>query len=184
MPAIARLLDTIERLNRAIGRAAAWLLLPVVMIVFAVVVLRYGFGWGRIWLQESYVWLHGTAFLLGAAWTLARDGHVRIDIFYSRAGPRGRAAVDLFGALFLLCPFMVTILVMARPYVWQSWTLGEASREAGGLPGLYLLKSMILVFAIMMLLQGIVLAGRSLLVLMGARASAFDTGKTSSDAFR
>jgi TRAP-type mannitol/chloroaromatic compound transport system permease small subunit len=173
MPAIDRLLDGIERLNRAIGRVAAWLLLPVVVIVFAVVVLRYGFGWGRIWLQESYVWLHSTAFLLGAAWTLSRDGHVRIDILYSRAGPRARAAIDLVGSLLLLAPWMVTILLMTWPYVGQSWGLREASREAGGLPALYLLKSMILLFATLVLLQGIVLAGRCLLVLAGYRRSAF-----------
>src|SRR4051794_12962420 len=102
MAGVARVCRWIDRLNEAIGRAVAWLLLLVIALVFLVVVLRYGFHWGRIWLQESYVWAHATAFMLGAAYTLRHEGHVRIDVFYASAGPRYRAWVDLTGGLLLL----------------------------------------------------------------------------------
>jgi TRAP-type mannitol/chloroaromatic compound transport system permease small subunit len=171
MTAVLRWLAVIDGLNRTIGRAVAWLLPAVVGIVFTVVVLRYGVGWGRIWLQEAYVWLHATAFMLAAAWTLGRDAHVRIDILYARGGPRYRAAVDLFGSVALLGPFMIVILTTAWPYVRQSWILREGSREAGGLPGLFLLKSMILGFALLLLLQAIVMAERSLAVLIDPSAA-------------
>ena len=170
MHLFARLLDFGEAINEAIGRLAAWLLPLVVALVFAVVVLRYGFGWGRVWMQESYLWLHAAAFLLGAPWALSRNAHVRIDVFYARLGSRARALINLIGSLLLLLPFTVVILIMSWPYVGQSWALRESSREAGGLPGLYLLKSLIIVFAATLLLQGVVLAGRSLLVLTGIAA--------------
>jgi TRAP-type mannitol/chloroaromatic compound transport system permease small subunit len=164
---IANLIEHIDRLNRLIGRAAAWLVLAVVALAFAVVVLRYAFGWGRIWLQESYVWLHAVAFMLGAAFTLSDDGHVRIDLIYAHRGPRFRALIDLAGSILLLMPFVATVLYTAIPYWRQSWATGEGSREAGGLAGVYLLKGVIFVFAVMMLLQGMVLAVRSFEALRG-----------------
>jgi TRAP-type mannitol/chloroaromatic compound transport system permease small subunit len=154
---------------RAAGALAATLLLLVVAIVLAVVVLRYGVGWGRIWLQELYVWLAAAAFMLAAASTMASDGHVRIDIVYARRGPRYRALVDLLGCVLLLGPFLATIIVTALPYVRQSWAIGEASREAGGLPGVFVLKSLILAFAGLLAWQGLLLATRSLRTLLAGR---------------
>lgn len=155
------LADAIDWLNAKIGRAAAWLCVAVVAIQFAVVVLRYLLGMGSIWLQESIVYSHAAMFLLAAAWTLKNDGHVRVDIFYASAGPRRKAIVDLCGALFLLIPFAAAILYFSWPYVARSWTIMEGSREASGLPLVYMLKALIPVFAVMLILQGLAQAIRA-----------------------
>jgi TRAP-type mannitol/chloroaromatic compound transport system permease small subunit len=156
-----RFADFIDRLNSRIGRAAAWLCLAVVTIQFAVVVLRYLFGAGSIWLQESIVYSHAALFLLAAAWTLKNDGHVRVDIFYSSASAHTRALVDLFGAFLLLIPFAGAILYFSLPYVVRSWSIFEGSREASGLPLVFLLKTLIPVFAVMLILQGLSQAMRA-----------------------
>ncbi len=167
MDLLAALVRRIDRLNESIGRAVAWLALAMVMIAAFVVVARYGFNWGRVWLQESYVWLHAALFMLGAAYTLRHDAHVRVDIFYRPAGARFKAWVDLLGSLLLLAPVVVVVAVVSLPYVARSWRGLEASREAGGLPGLFLLKTVILLFCGLILAQGLALAGRSFLVLKG-----------------
>jgi TRAP-type mannitol/chloroaromatic compound transport system permease small subunit len=167
MDQMAALVRRIDRLNEAIGRAVAWLSLAMVLIAGFVVVARYGFAWGRVWIQESYVWLHGMLFMLAAGYTLRHDAHVRVDIFYRPAGRRFKAWVDLLGSLLLLAPVVSFAAVVSFPYVRHSWLGLEASREAGGLPGLFLLKSVILLFCALILLQGLALAGRSLLVLRG-----------------
>ena len=163
--------DTIDWLNTKIGRAAAWLCLAVVAIQFAVVVLRYLFGIGSIWLQESIIYSHAAMFLLVAAWTLKNEGHVRVDIFYASASPRRKAIVDLCGALFLLIPFAAAILYFSWPYVARSWAIMEGSREASGLPLVFVLKSLIPVFAIMLILQGMAQAIRAWSVLAGKAAT-------------
>lgn len=117
MLAIERFVRTVERINEAVGRAAAWLTLAMVLITFAVVVLRYVFSIGFVWLQESYVWLHGVVFMIGAGYTLTHDGHVRVDIFYRDARPRTKALVNLLGVAVLLVPFVVLIGWVSWPYV-------------------------------------------------------------------
>jgi TRAP-type mannitol/chloroaromatic compound transport system permease small subunit len=159
----------IDRLNAAIGRAAAWLCLFVVLVQFAVVVLRYVFGIGSIWLTESVIYGHATLFMLAAAWTLREGGHVRVDVFYADASPRTRALVDLGGALLLLLPFMLVLLWFALPYVARSWAILETSRETSGIPAVFLLKTLIPLFAVMMALQGVAQAIRAFGVLHAAR---------------
>ena len=167
----------IDQLNEIIGRGIAWLTLAMVIIGFVVVVLRYVFSIGFVWLQESYVWLHGITFMVGAGYTLLHDGHVRVDIFYRTASIRKKALVDLFGSLVLLLPVLVLVWVQAWPYVLDSWARLEESREAGGLPGLFLLKSVILLFCITLGLQGLSLAGRSILILVGRGDLVTDSGE-------
>jgi TRAP-type mannitol/chloroaromatic compound transport system permease small subunit len=162
--------DFIDRLNTTIGRAAAWLCLAVVAIQFAVVVLRYLFGIGSIWLQESILYGHAALFLLAAAWTLKQDGHVRVDVFYSTAGPRTKAAIDLAGAFLLLIPFAGAVLYFSWPYVARSWANFEGSREASGLPFVFLLKTLIPVFALMLILQGVAQAIRACRVIAADNA--------------
>ncbi len=166
---LARYLNTLSEWT---GRAVSWLTLCMVLITFGIVVLRYGFGIGSIAAQESVVFLHALVFLLAAAYTLKHDGHVRVDIFYRDYGPRGQAWVDLFGALFLLTPVCVFILLSSWDYVSASWTLQEGSRETAGLPGIYLLKTAIPVMAVLMLLQGLAQAIRALLILAGCNVVA------------
>jgi TRAP-type mannitol/chloroaromatic compound transport system permease small subunit len=152
-PRLSRVADGIDRLTGAVGRTVAWLAVAMVLVQFAVVIMRYGLGLGSIWLQESILYAHAALFLLAAAWTLRDDGHVRIDIFYADASPRTKALVDLLGALLLL-PFMGVLAWYAWPYVARSWAIHERSQEMSGLPFVYLLKSLLLVFAILMALQG------------------------------
>jgi TRAP-type mannitol/chloroaromatic compound transport system permease small subunit len=149
-----RLADSIDRLNAAIGRAAAWLLLAVVLLQFVLVVGRYVFGFGSIWLTETVIYAHAASFMLAAAWTLRVGGHVRVDIFYADVSPRTRAMVDLAGALVLLLPFALVLTWLAVPYAARSWAIFERSQESSGLPLLFALKTIIPVFAVMMALQG------------------------------
>ena len=167
MELLVRAVRTIDLINEWIGRGVAWLTLAMVLITFFVCVMRYGFNWGRVWIQESYVWLHGIVFMIGAGYTLLHNGHVRVDIFYRPGSARFKAWVNLFGSLLLLMPVVVMVLWVSWPYVLQSWSRFEGSREAGGLPGLFLLKSVIPVFCVLILLQGVSLAARSVLVLRG-----------------
>jgi len=149
------LADTIDRLTTWIGRAAAWLCLFIVVAQFTVVLMRYGFGTGSAKLTESIVYAHAALFMLAAAWTLRDGRHVRVDIFYADAEPRRKALVDLLGALFLLMPFALSLLMLSLPYVARSWSILERSRETSGLPFVYLLKTLIPVFALLLVLQGI-----------------------------
>jgi TRAP-type mannitol/chloroaromatic compound transport system permease small subunit len=156
-----RLADRIDRLTGAVGQAVAWLVLAMVLLQFAVVIMRYGLGIGSIWLQESILYAHAALFLLAAAWTLRDDGHVRIDIFYADASPHAKAWVNLLGALLLLLPFMTVLTWYAWPYVARSWAIYERSQEVSGLPFVYLLKSLLLLFALLMALQGVAQAIRA-----------------------
>lgn len=167
MSGIAHFVRAADRLNESIGRGISWLTLAMVLIVFAVVILRYVFSIGWVWLQESYVWMHGVVFMVGAGYTLLHNAHVRVDIFYRPKDVNFKAKVDLFGSLFLLLPIVSLVFIAGLGYVGDSWAVLEESREAGGLPGLFLLKSTILVFCVLMAIQGLSMAGRSLLILQG-----------------
>ena len=170
--AIRRLADGCEAVNEWLGGAVSWLSLLMVLVSAVVVVLRYVFGIGWIWLQESVTFMHATLFLVGAAYTLKHEGHVRVDIVYRRFSPRGRAWVDLIGSLTLLLPVCLFIFIVSWGYVAQSWALFEGSREVGGLDGVFLLKSLILVMAGLLLLQGAVIVVRCLDTLLGWRDEA------------
>jgi len=165
--AVERVAGAIDRAIAAIGRAAAWCCLYVVIAEFAVVAMRYALGMGSIKLQESVLYAHAGLFMLAAAWTLQVDGHVRVDIFYAQARPHARALVDLIGALLFLLPFAVVLAVLSVPYVERSWAILERSREASGLPFVYLLKTLIPLFALLIGLQGVAQVLRAALVLTG-----------------
>ncbi len=164
---LARAAHAIDALSEWCGRTVSWLTLGMVLVTFLVVILRYAFNLGWIAMQESITYMHALVFLIGAAYTLKHGGHVRVDIFYRTMGHRGRACVDLGGALFLLIPVCAFIAWASWDYVATSWSLLEGSRETGGLPGVFLLKSAILVMAALVLLQGLGMAARALLVLLG-----------------
>ena len=167
MRALARFVGFVDKLMETVGRGVAWLTLAMVLTTFLVVVMRYGFALGWVWMQETYVWLHGIVFMIGAGYTLLHDDHVRVDIFYGPASPRDKALVNLLGVFVLLLPVLAIVAYVAWPYVIESWSKVEGSREAGGLPGLFLLKTMILGFCGLVALQGLALAARSILILAG-----------------
>jgi len=161
------LADLIDRVNKSVGRTVMWFALFIVLIQFVVVVMRYVFGIGSIFAQESITYLHGFLFMLAAAYTLLIDGHVRVDIFYRDAHPRKKAMVNLLGAFILLIPVCLLIFWTSFPYVMASWATLEGSPETSGIQARYIHKTAILAFAMMMALQGISIAIRSLLALGG-----------------
>lgn len=162
----------LRRLISISGKSIAWLTLAMVLLTFTIVILRYGFNLGWIWLQESLTYLHVAVFVIAAAWTLQLDGHVRVDIFYANLSERKRAFVDLAGTLLFLVPFCLFILIIAWPYVAYSWKLMESSREAGGLPMLFLLKSLILVLPALLLGQAFLNVVDSITIIRGNQPDA------------
>lgn len=154
MSSAARLGAAISAVNERIGRGIAWLTLALVLLVFGLVAARYVFNVGSIAAQEAALWLHSLVFLLGAAFTLKRDAHVRVDLVYQRLPVRARALADLIGTLFFLGPFCVFLVWVSFDYVAMAWSLREGSREPGGLPGVFLLKALIPVAGVLLGLQG------------------------------
>mgnify|MGYP003633307470 FL=1 len=154
----------LDRLSIQIGKASAWLTLFMVLVTFVIVVMRYVFDAGLIWLQESVVWMHAFVFMVGAAYTLQAEEHVRVDIFYRNMSPGRRAWVDLLGVVVFLLPLCLFLGFKAWDFVAVSWRLQEASRESGGLPYplIPMLKSILLLMPLTLGLQGIALFMRSL----------------------
>jgi TRAP-type mannitol/chloroaromatic compound transport system permease small subunit len=165
---LTRLSNTIDAISEGVGRVVAWLIPLMVLIIGYDVTMRYLFRIGSVALQELEWHLFAIVFLLGAAYTLKHDGHVRVDIFYRsrRVSERQRAWIDIFGTLFFLIPFCVLIIVSAWPFVMNSFAMGEGSPDAGGLPYRYLLKAAIPVGFALLLLQGISNMLRAVLVLL------------------
>jgi TRAP-type mannitol/chloroaromatic compound transport system permease small subunit len=164
-----KLQGRLDRFSTASGQAAAWLTLFMVIVTFVVVVMRYVFDAGWIWVQESVVWMHAMVFMLGAAYTLRSEEHVRVDVFYRTMGERGRAWVDLIGVLIFLMPLCLFLAWKSFDFVTQSWSLREASRESGGLPYPFIpmLKSVLLLMPIAVALQGLSLLLNSFHTLRG-----------------
>ena len=155
MKKAVQLASLIDRFNHNIGRSAAWLALAMVLVQFTVVVMRYVFGIGSIMMQEAIVYMHGVLFMMAAADTLLQDEHVRVDIFYAQASAHKKALVDLLGCAFFILPFAILIAYISFDYVSIAWSVREGSRETSGIPAIYLLKSVILVFAAQIGLQAI-----------------------------
>jgi TRAP-type mannitol/chloroaromatic compound transport system permease small subunit len=148
-------LQWIDSLNNFLCKLVSGFTLLMVLVTFLIVILRYGFNLGWIAMQESVMYLHAMVFLLGAAHTLRVNEHVRVDIFYRRFSLKNQAKVDIFGSLLLLMPVNIFIFMVSFEYVMRSWRVMETSQEAGGMPAVFLLKSLILIFPMTMLLQGI-----------------------------
>lgn len=167
MEILAGYVRIVSRINRVVGEIFAWLSLFVVLVCFSVVVERYVFHVTHLWLQDLYVWLSGAMFTGVAGFALLRDDHVRVDIFYRPASVRRKAIADLIGSVVFLLPFVIVVAVYAFPYVQRSWRLYEGSANVGGMPGLFILKSFILVFCFFVGIQGLAWIARSILVLAG-----------------
>ncbi len=165
MRAIAQIVRAIGGLNWLIGNVFAWLAVGIVVVCFTVVVQRYVFSITHLWMQDLYVWLNGAMFTAVAGYALLRNDHVRVDIFYRPASLRWKAIADMIGVVIFLLPFMWVVFVYGLPFVQRSWRLYEGSANIGGMPGLFILKTFILVFAVVVALQGIAMFLRSILVL-------------------
>ncbi len=152
-----------------VGHAVSWLTLLMVIVTFVIVVLRYVFGTGLIWLQESLTWMHAAVFMLGAAYTLQQEEHVRVDIFYRKMSEQQRAWVNLLGVLVFIFPMCTFFVYESIDYVAASWSLREVSRNSGGLsyPAVPLLKSVLVIMPVAVALQGLALLLRAAQVIRG-----------------
>ena len=168
-PAENRFLAALDRIGIVTGRITSWLTLIMVLVTVVIVVMRYVFDAGAVWLQESVVWMHAVVFMVGAAYTLQQDEHVRVDIFYREMSARRRAWIDLLGTLLFLLPLCVFLGIKSWDFVAVSWQLGESSREPGGMPYPFvpLLKSVLLVMPLLLAIQGVAMFARALGTIRG-----------------
>ncbi len=168
-----KLAAAIDCLNEWIGRVTAWLVVALVLLVCYDVTMRYLFQAGSVALQELEWHIFALIFLLGAAYTLKHDEHVRVDVLYQAKWmtAKRRAMVNLFGCLFLLLPFCILMIVSALPFVEQAYGWGEASPDPGGLPYRWLLKAMIPFGFVLLVLQGVALCIRSLQTIFNPETS-------------
>jgi TRAP-type mannitol/chloroaromatic compound transport system permease small subunit len=170
MTALAAFVRGVDALNRAVGRVVGWLTLGTVLVCAGVVFLRYGLKTGSVWMQELYVWIHAGVFMLGAGYALMADRHVRVDLWYGRQTDRVKAMVEIAGTVFFLLPWTAVLLWVSLPFVARSWAILEPSAQVGGLPALFLLKSLLVAFAVLFGLQGLARAARAALLLAGRGA--------------
>jgi TRAP-type mannitol/chloroaromatic compound transport system permease small subunit len=163
----------VDALNEGVGRVIGWFTVGTVAVCALVVVLRYAVGMGFIWMQELYVWLHAAVFMLGAGYTFKVNGHVRVDLLYAKASVRTKAWVELFGGAVFLLPWLIVVGAMSMPWIWASILTNESSASTGGMPALYVLKTIVPLFCLLLGLQGLAIMARSVLVLAGRREHAF-----------
>lgn len=149
------LADTLDRINTGIAGFVRWLVLFMVLIQFGIVVGRYVFGFNSIAVQESVLYLHSTVFMLAAGYTLLVDKHVRVDVFYAKVSASTRRRIDIFGHMFFLMPMMIALIYWSWPSVKNSWAIFEGPISVGGIKAVFLLKSLIPVFCLLLLLQSI-----------------------------
>jgi TRAP-type mannitol/chloroaromatic compound transport system permease small subunit len=152
--------DAIDRMNRAVASVVRWLALIMVMVQFCIVIGRYVFGYNSIAAQESVLYMHATLFMLGAGFTLLVDKHVRVDVFYAKVSDAARRRIDILGHIFLLIPSMTALLYWSWPSVRNSWKILEGPISVGGIEAVFLLKSLIPAFCILILLQSVSLVVR------------------------
>ncbi|MFP7571681.1 TRAP transporter small permease subunit [Marivita sp. S2033] len=150
-----RIAAGIDRINTSVAHVVRWLALLMVLIQFVIVLGRYVFGVNSIAAQESVLYLHATLFMLGAGYTLLVDKHVRVDVFYSKASAQTQRRIDIFGHIFLLLPSMAALLYWSWPSVRNSWAILEGPISVGGIEAVFLMKSLIPLFCILVMLQSL-----------------------------
>lgn len=163
---ISKVADGIDKLNALVGETLKWCVLAVVLLTATSAILRYVFGIGFPWLSESYVWLNAVVFTLGAGWVLLEEGHVRVDLFYGQISEKGKAWVNFVCTIVFLFPMLLVIAIKSWPSVNRSWLQLESSPTIDGLPFMYLLKTCVLGFCLLLALQGLSLLLRSLLIML------------------
>ena len=149
-----------SRINHLIAKIGQWaslLILAMAVITTLIVLLRFGFDWSAIAVQESVMYLHAFALMLVIPWALQTEDHVRVDIFYRRMRPQSQHWVNIVGAIVCLLPFCVFSTISALPFVIDSWSILEDSPQANGIPALFILKSIIPVSFALLAIQGVAL---------------------------
>ena len=162
-----RISAIIDRISGIALGAAMVSAMALVLFQLTVVVLRYTYGISYTWLNELVIYAFAAMFMLGAAATLRDDGHVRVDILRPRFGADGRNWIELAGLYFFLFPICIRILTTGEQGLARAWALFEGSRESDGLPFLYLFKTLLPLFAVLMLTQGLSEALKAALRLTG-----------------
>lgn len=170
MPLLRAIVNSIDAFTDTSGRILAWLCLAMAALTALIVFLRYGFNIGSIAAQEAVIYMHGALFMLGAAYTLKEGGHVRVDIFYQRFSTRTQAWINSLGGIVFLLPLCAFILGISWSYVTESWAIRESSPEAGGIPAVFLLKSLVPLMAINLFCQGLAEVLRNALFLVESDA--------------
>lgn len=155
----------IDKITELIGRSASYVILPMVGLTFGIVVLRYGFGFGRVWLQELVIYLHATFLMLGISYGLLKNTHVRVDVFKTYFKPKTQIWIEIMGALVFIIPMSTLIFYKSLPYVYQSLVILESSPDAGGLPGRFILKALIPIFCGLIFLQAISIIIKNIITL-------------------
>ena len=145
----------LDRFSELTGKICSWFVAIMVLITCLVVIMRYGMDMGSVFLQDVVLYLHGSLFLLGAAFALKRGAHVRVDIFYRNFNESKKALVDLLGNVIFLQPVCWTILFYSWGYVEFSWRIMEVSPEPDGLPFVYIQKSLLIAVAVLLSLQSL-----------------------------
>ena len=166
MVALHNAVRIIDHFTQKTGSLLAWLCLFMALVSCLVVFLRYGFGIGSIALQELVIYMHASIFMLGAAFTLKQGGHVRVDIIYHKLSRRGCAWVNSVGAVIFLLPFCIFLFGVSLQFVSESWAIREGSANPGGIPAVFLLKTLIPLMALNLLLQGLAETLRNVLFLV------------------
>ena len=166
MTSLRKIVQLIDAFTEFSGRALAWLVLGMAILTSLIVILRYGFNTGSILAQELVIYMHGCLFMLGAAYALKKGAHVRVDIFYRDFKPRGQAWVNSLGGIIFLLPLCIFIAFVSWNYVSDAWAIRESSPEPGGIPAVFLLKSLIPLMALNLFLQGLAETLRAALALV------------------
>jgi TRAP-type mannitol/chloroaromatic compound transport system permease small subunit len=162
----------IDKLNEALGRYLSGLVWGIAIVCAVVVVLRYVFLISFTWMQELYVWIHAIVFLTGASFAMLVNAHVRVDIVYNRWPLKTRAIVEILGAALFTLPWLIILALLTWPFVLDSWKIFEGSAQPNGMPGVYLFRTMLLVFCALMTLQCLAVVARGILVLSGDKDAA------------
>lgn len=160
------LISWLERINHVVGQTVRWFILLMVLIQFAIVILRYALGYSSIAVNESVLYLHAAVFMLGAGYTLMIDKHVRVDIFYAKASKQTQLIIDTLGHLLLLIPAMTALLYWSWPSVYNAWKIKEGAISVGGIPATWVMKLLIPSFCLLLLIQSIACLFRNISILI------------------
>lgn len=164
-------INFLDNINRQVSKVVCWFVLLMVLIQFAIVIMRYSLGYSSIAVSESVLYLHSAVFMLGAGYTLLIDAHVRVDIFYAKASKTTQTLIDIFGYIVLLIPSMLALLYWSWPSVYNAWKIKEGAISVGGLPATWVLKLLIPAFCVLLLIQSIACLLRNLLSLYNKQSS-------------